>query len=116
MRSLPRNNSAGGISLQETEQVEFKRMVTDDIAKEVIAFANAKGGTIYIGVADDGSPVGLEDFDAEYMRLSNIVRDAILPDVTVFVHYTKMEGIPFCGRWCASGYLLQPVVVSQKNI
>ena len=76
--------------MQETERIEFKRMVTDDIAKEVIAFANAEGGAIYIGVADDGTPVGLADFDAEYTRLTNIIRDAILPDVTVFVHYTKM--------------------------
>lgn len=78
--------------MQETERIEFKRMVTDDIAKEVIAFANAEGGAIYIGVADDGTPVGLADFDAEYTRLTNIIRDAILPDVTVFVHYTKMDG------------------------
>ena len=78
--------------MQETERIEFKRMVTDDIAKEVIAFANAEGGAIYIGVADDGTPVGLADFDAEYTRLTNIIRDAVLPDVTVFVHYTKMDG------------------------
>ncbi len=34
----------------ETEIVELKLEVVDDICKEVIAFANTKGGTIYIGV------------------------------------------------------------------
>lgn len=84
--------SKGGDLVAGDRTDRVKRMVTDDIAKEVIAFANAEGGTIYIGVADDGTPVGLADFDAEYTRLTNIIRDAILPDVTVFVHYTKMKG------------------------
>lgn len=82
--------------MQETERIEFKCQVTDDIAKEVVAFANSGGGTIYIGVADDGTTVGLTDFDAEYTRLTNIVRDAIVPDVTVFVHYTRQEGNSIC--------------------
>lgn len=82
--------------MQETERIEFKCQVTDDIAKEVVAFANSGGGTIYIGVADDGTSVGLTDFDAEYTRLTNIVRDAIVPDVTVFVHYTRSRVRNFC--------------------
>lgn len=37
--------------LIESENIEFKVQVTDDIYKEVIAFANTDGGTIYIGIA-----------------------------------------------------------------
>ena len=43
----------------ETENIEFKSQVTDDLYKEVIAFANTDGGTIYIGVEDDGTVCGV---------------------------------------------------------
>ena len=37
----------------ESEVVELKAEVVGDICKEVIAFANTKGGTLYIGVTSD---------------------------------------------------------------
>ena len=40
---------------RETEIVELKSIVMDDIKKEIIAFANCDGGTIYLGLADDGT-------------------------------------------------------------
>ena len=39
---------------QENETTEFKEIVVEDIKKEVIAFANSGGGTLYIGIRDDG--------------------------------------------------------------
>ena len=62
-------------------------MVVSDICKEIIAFANTKGGTLYIGVTDDGIPVGVEDPDQVILQLNNKVRDSIKPDVTMFVRY-----------------------------
>jgi len=38
---------------QESETVELKEAVADDIKKEIIAFANCDGGKLYIGVRDD---------------------------------------------------------------
>ena len=32
----------------ETETVELKSIVMDDIKKEIIAFANCDGGTVYL--------------------------------------------------------------------
>lgn len=32
----------------ETENIEFKAQATDELYKEVIAFANTDGGTVYI--------------------------------------------------------------------
>ena len=43
----------------ETENIEFKVKLTDEIYKEVIAFANTDGGTIYVGIDNDGSVIGL---------------------------------------------------------
>ena len=75
----------------ETENVEFKSQFTEEIYKEVIAFANTDGGTLYIGIDNDGNAVGLKNVDREYTRITNGIRDAILPDVTMFVHFTVQE-------------------------
>lgn len=44
---------------KESENIELKSVVIDDIKKEIIAFANCKGGILYIGVEYDGSFVVL---------------------------------------------------------
>ncbi len=75
----------------ETENIEFKSEFTEDIYKEVIAFANTEGGVIYIGIDNDGNAVGIENVDANYTRITNGIRDAIMPDVTMFVKYTIQE-------------------------
>ena len=75
----------------ETENMEFKAQFTEEIYKEVIAFANTDGGVVYVGVDDQGNVVGLEDTDGSYTRLTNGVRDAIQPDVTMFVRYVLQD-------------------------
>ena len=71
----------------ESEVVELKAEVVGDICKEVIAFANTKGGTLYIGVSNDGSVVGVKNADQVILQLNNMIRDSIKPDVTMFVGY-----------------------------
>ncbi len=76
---------------QETETVELKSIVMDDIKKEIIAFANCDGGTVYVGVADDGTVLGVENADECALQISNMVRDAVKPDVTMFIHYETLD-------------------------
>lgn len=75
----------------ENENTEFKARLSDGIYKEVIAFANTDGGIIYLGIDDDGSIIGLDNVDETYTRLTNGIRDAIQPDVTMFVRYVLQE-------------------------
>lgn len=75
----------------ESELVELKSEVVGDICKEVIAFANTKGGTLYIGVQNDGQVTGIENADKVTLQINNMVRDSIKPDVTMFVHYETQE-------------------------
>lgn len=72
---------------RESETVELKEVVVDDIKKEIIAFANCDGGKLYIGVRDDGMVIGLDNADSVSLQISNMVRDAIKPDITMFLHY-----------------------------
>ncbi len=75
----------------ESERIEYKSQMVDDIYKEVIAFANTNGGIIYIGIDDKGNLTGIDDVDETYTRLTNGIRDAIQPDVTMFVRYVLQE-------------------------
>ena len=75
----------------ESENVELKSEVTSDICKEIIAFANTHGGIIYVGVTDGGVPAGVANADETMLRISNMVRDSIKPDVTMFVRYEKID-------------------------
>jgi ATP-dependent DNA helicase RecG len=79
----------GGMIMEfiESSNVELKEVYVVDIKKEVVAFANTKGGIIYIGIADNGSVVGLEYPDEVMLQAGNAIRDAIKPDITLFVDY-----------------------------
>ena len=68
----------------ENKTREFKREYMDDIKYAVVAFANTDGGKIYIGVNDNGSVQGVENTDATMLRITNMIRDSIRPDVTMF--------------------------------
>ena len=76
---------------RESETVELKEIVVDDIKKEIIAFANCEGGKVFIGVQDDGTVVGIESPDESALQVSNMIRDAIKPDLTMFLHYETLE-------------------------
>ena len=75
----------------ETENIEFKSQFTEEIYKEVIAFANTDGGIVYVGIDNEGNVIGLTNIDEEYTRITNGIRDAIVPDVTLCVKYFIQE-------------------------
>lgn len=76
----------------ETENIEFKLKFTAEIYKEVIAFANTNGGNNNsIGIDNEGNAVGINDVGENYTRITNRIRDAIMPDITMFIKYTIQE-------------------------
>ena len=71
--------------IAENKTTEFKREYVEDIKNTIIAFANCDGGTLYIGVNDDGTACGVDNVDGTMLRVTNAIRDAVRPDVTMFV-------------------------------
>lgn len=79
----------------EDETTEFKRQLTDTLEKEVVAFLNSeKGGDIYIGVADDGKIVGVDNPDKLQLAIIDRIRNNILPTTLGFfdVVSKKLDG------------------------
>lgn len=73
------------MDVREGETVEFKREMNSSAVKTVIAFANTGGGTLYIGVNDEGVPVGVDDVDAEMTRVTSRLRDSVKPDILMMI-------------------------------
>ena len=44
----------------ETRDVEYKERFTDRVMEAICAFANSGGGTLYIGISDDGEVIGVD--------------------------------------------------------
>lgn len=45
----------------ESQKAEFKLIWKDEFLKQLCGFANAQGGTLYLGVSDSGKVVGLQN-------------------------------------------------------
>lgn len=71
--------------LVENKITEFKREYVENIKNTIVAFANCDGGTLYIGVNDDGTACGVNNVDGTMLRVTNAIRDAVRPDITMFV-------------------------------
>ena len=72
------------MQFKESERVELKQTVVDDVKKEVIAFANSDGGELYIGITDNGAVIGISNPDEALLQVNNMLRDSIKPDITMF--------------------------------
>lgn len=73
------------MTFAETEKTELKQKLTETILKEIVAFLNTDGGTVYIGVNDDGSVYGVDNLDDTLKKIADILEMQILPDPRNFV-------------------------------
>lgn len=80
---------------KESFNVELKQVINVDFKKEIIAFANSEGGEIYVGVAKDGSVVGVSDSEKVMEQIGNMIRDGIRPDLSA---YTLIDAINDAGK------------------
>lgn len=76
---------------KESEILELKREVTPNLCKEIIAFANTKGGTIYIGYDDESNIVGVKNAKNELDRISNMIADTVEPNLILNISMEIVE-------------------------
>ncbi len=75
----------------ENNDTEFKEIYTDSIEKTAVAFANSEGGTIYIGVKDNGEVIGVDNPDFVMQQTANALKNAVKPDIMPFVNIKTEE-------------------------
>ncbi|MCK7519887.1 MAG: ATP-binding protein [Ignavibacteriales bacterium] len=73
---------------------EFKRKFStaEKIAREMIAFANTKGGYLIIGVDDDKDIVGVESEKAEAELIYDVAKNFCEPPLNIHIDYVEVKG------------------------
>ncbi|MFO8065940.1 MAG: putative DNA binding domain-containing protein [Bacteroidales bacterium] len=61
----------------ENQHTEFKKIWKDDFLKSICAFANAQGGTLYVGVNNNGEVIGVDNFAKLLEDLPNKIRNIL---------------------------------------
>ena len=94
-KKVTRRDVMALISDGEGLRIEFKRHFSspEKIAKEMIAFANTKGGTILFGVDDDGSVFGLQSEKSELSEIEHTSQFLCDPPINV-----SCDVIPWSGK------------------
>ena len=122
----------------ESEYVEYKEKLTDSLEKEAVAFLNAIGGCIYIGIKDNGDIIGIPDIDKIQLQIKDRLIFGVSPSALSFIsisaenfenktvlkvtvkegtekpYYIKSKGLSESGAFIRVGNSAQPM--TQKMI
>lgn len=83
---------------KETSSLEFKsdlkRLPDDDLLDAVVALANSDGGTVYLGVEDDGTPTGIDKVHQDVVGLSAMIANRTVPPVSARAQIVGTEKTP----------------------
>ena len=77
-------------SYYEDEKTELKRELTDEVKSEIVAFLNSEGGTIFVGVDNDGTVIGFKDSNIKDdidLKLCNWIQDAFFPKPAGLINF-----------------------------
>ncbi len=75
--------------MSEHQNIEYKSTWRDEYLKWICGFANANGGTIFIGKDDNGNIVGVNEAKRLLEEIPNKVRDVLGIMVDVNLHESK---------------------------
>ncbi|HET8865647.1 MAG TPA: ATP-binding protein, partial [Gracilimonas sp.] len=84
---LTRSDLKNLIQTGESSFLEFKHSVAspEKIAREMAAFANTKGGTLLIGVEDNGEIIGVESYYEEEFWLNQAAQEECIPPISITI-------------------------------
>lgn len=103
----------------EGQFVEFKESLDKSLAKEITAFANASGGSIYVGISDSGDVKGVSITNKLKSEIQDISRNC---DPPVIIALEETDNVLIVGvkegvnkpYSCSSGFYMRMGANSQK--
>ncbi len=123
------------IQNSESELTEFKTSFKDDVIETLVAFANTHGGTVYIGISDNGKisgvTIGKETLQKWLNEIKLKTQPAIIPTiklmhkegkniVAIAVHEFPVKPLSFKGRYYKrinnSNHQLSPAEITEMNL
>ena len=119
----------------ESQSVEFKSSFQKDVIETIVAFANTKGGKIYIGITDGKKISGVHVSEETVQNYINTIKQnttpTVIPDVEIIEVDNKkilvidvleypIKPIAYKGRFYKrrqnSNHLMTPVEISDAHI
>ncbi len=78
----------------EDSTIEFKEKFTKELASEIIAFANTKGGFVFIGINDAGEIIGIPQNELKGLKekisnISNETTPSLSPEIKLYTIQDK---------------------------
>jgi len=102
---------------------EFKRGISRELAASICSFANAAGGTILIGIDDNGNAAGVADINRLKSQVMDIARNCD-PAVKPEIEMMEYKGVKVLGvnvpeglhkpYQCSDGFFMRVGANSQK--
>ncbi|MBW6481546.1 MAG: putative DNA binding domain-containing protein [Vicingaceae bacterium] len=116
-------NLINTISAGESSIVEFKTNFCNEAIETIVAFANAKGGKVLIGVSNDGAIVGTTLNEETVQNWINEIKQktapTLIPDVDIFRSMGLIEkygsGILRIINYFKEAKLPKPTFKNQSN-
>ncbi len=77
----------------ENQQIEFKESVSlsKNLAKDICAFANTKGGMVFIGIGDEKNIVGIKGYSEKLEMIANTLNHNLFPIVNAEMKKTEIN-------------------------
>ncbi|MCZ0933541.1 MAG: putative DNA binding domain-containing protein, partial [Oligoflexia bacterium] len=105
----------------EDHKTEFKEEVYKKLDREIVAFANASGGKIYIGITNEGKIKGINITSRLKGQIENIAKNCD-PKISISFQEIKKEKVLIVEieeskkkpHRCSSGYYIRSGSTSQK--
>ncbi len=117
---------SSGVEFKSTLRVNLHTSSEDSkielaVLKTIAGFLNTNGGILTIGVADDGTPLGIEadgfeNEDKMSLHLVNLIKDRIGPTMMQFVHARFEDYESFRVMVIECSKARSPVFVKDGNI
>jgi len=107
------------LELGEGQFIEFKESADKSLAREMVAFANASGGLVYLGITDSGRLKGIETTNKLKSQIQDIARNC---DPSIIINLVERNNIlaievsegknkPYS---CSTGFFMRMGANSQK--
>ncbi|OIP85069.1 MAG: hypothetical protein AUK44_00560 [Porphyromonadaceae bacterium CG2_30_38_12] len=80
------------IPTSESDQIEFKTSFNEDVIVSLVAFANTKGGSVYVGIADNGKIIGVTLSAESVQQWVNSIKSKTVPSLMPDVEVLEING------------------------
>jgi len=116
---LNKQNLDDVLQLGEGQYIEFKESLDKSFAKEIVAFANASGGIIYLGITDSNAIKGISVTNKLKSQIQDIAHNC---DPSIIISFIEMNNViaveikegenkPYS---CSAGFFMRMGANSQK--